>query len=49
MPVLLGTTETMKDFKIQAFPTYYVLDKEQKITKVSMGYSTEIGLRLNTP
>ena len=49
MPVLLGTTETMQDFKIQAFPTYYVLDKDQKITKVSMGYSTEIGLRMNTP
>jgi len=49
MPVLLGTNETMEDFKIQAFPTYYVLDKDQKITKVSMGYSTEIGLRMNTP
>jgi peroxiredoxin len=49
MPVLLGTTQTMQDFKIQAFPTYYVLDKNQKITKVSMGYSTELGLRINTP
>ncbi len=48
MPVLLGTRQTLEDFKIQAFPTYYVLDEEQKITKVSMGYSTELGLKFNT-
>ena len=48
MPVLLGTRETMQDFKVEAFPTYYRLDAEQKITKVSVGYSTEIGLRVNS-
>ncbi len=49
MPVLFGTAETMDDYKIEAFPTYYVLNQKQRITKVSMGYSTELGLRINTP
>ncbi len=48
MPVLLGSEKTMGDYKIQGFPTYYILDKKHNITKVSMGYSTELGLKLRT-
>ncbi len=48
MPILLGGTKVMKDYRIQAFPTYYVLDENHNITKVSMGYSTELGLKFNT-
>lgn len=48
MPVLLGSEKTMQDYKIQGFPTYYILDKNHNITKVSMGYSTELGLKFRT-
>ncbi len=46
-PVLLGNRQVSLDYKIQGFPTYYVLDREKNITKVSMGYSSELGLRYN--
>ena len=31
VPVLLGNRGTAKDFRIQAFPTYYVLDGSKKV------------------
>ncbi len=44
-PVYLGDKNIKNDFKIQAFPTYYVVDESGKIEYTSMGYSTEMGLR----
>jgi len=48
MPVLYGTEQQMADYKIKGFPTYFVIDKDGKVTHRSVGYSTEIGLRLRT-
>lgn len=48
MPVLLGTQKTQKDWSIFAFPTYYVITPEGKIKWRSVGYSTELGLRIRT-
>ncbi len=48
MPVLYGTEQQIKDYKIKGYPTYYVIDEEGRVTHRSIGYSTEIGLRLRT-
>lgn len=44
MPVLLGGGSTASDYRVSAFPTYYVVSEELKIIARSMGYSTEFGL-----
>ena len=46
LPVLLGTEKTMSDYKISAFPTYYILDQQGKVQSQAVGYTTELGLRL---
>ena len=48
MPVLYGTNQQMTDYKIKGFPTYFVIDEEGKVVHRSVGYSTEIGMRLRT-
>lgn len=48
IPVLLGTPEVARAYRIKGFPTYYVLDAAGYVIKHSMGYSTELGLRLRT-
>ncbi len=48
VPVLLGTEQQMQDYKIQGFPTYYVIDQGGKLASKSMGYSTELGMRVRT-
>ncbi len=48
MPVLIGSEQQMSDYKIKGFPTYFVIDEEGKVTHRSVGYSTEIGMRLRT-
>lgn len=48
LPTLLGDAKTSKDFLIQGFPTYYVLDANGVIKSKSMGYSSEIGLTVRT-
>lgn len=45
-PVLLGTKEIADEFSISGFPTYYLLDSEQKVESKSLGYSSELGMRL---
>jgi thiol-disulfide isomerase/thioredoxin len=45
LPVLLGSSQTTKDWQIRAFPTYFVIDGEGQIASRSVGYSTKIGLR----
>ena len=46
IPVLLGDSEIMNQYKISAFPTYYIIEKHQKIESFDIGYTTEIGMRL---
>lgn len=48
VPVLLGSAQQMQDYKIIGFPTYYVIDQAGKLASKSMGYSTEMGMRLRT-
>lgn len=47
-PIVYGNAKVKADFKVSAYPSYYVLDKENKITGKSLGYSTELGLYLRT-
>jgi peroxiredoxin len=48
MPVLIGSQQQMQDYKIKGFPTYFILDEEGKVIHRSVGYSTELGMRLRT-
>ena len=48
MPVLLGDKNTASNYKVSAFPTYYIISDELKITNKSLGYSTELGLLART-
>ena len=45
LPVLLGGPKTTKDWQIQAFPTYFVIDGDGQIVSRSVGYSTKLGLQ----
>lgn len=45
-PVLLGNSQVMNQYQVNAFPSYYVFDPQGHITSKSQGYSTELGLRL---
>jgi hypothetical protein len=44
MPVLLGDPEIWSNWKVQGFPTYYVLDREHRVVRRDFGYSTQFGL-----
>lgn len=44
VPVLLGDAKVAHDWKVYAFPTYYVLDSEHRVVKRDIGYSTQLGL-----
>jgi thiol-disulfide isomerase/thioredoxin len=44
--ILLGHEGLKGQFKIQGYPTYYILDEQQKILAKSYGYSTALGLKL---
>ena len=43
-PVLLGDQKTIRDWSINGYPTYFVLDANRNITSRSVGYSTSLGL-----
>jgi len=45
LPVLMGSPQTTRDWQIQAFPTYFVIDGDGQIVSRSVGYSTKFGLR----
>lgn len=47
-PIALGSYAIKHDFKIAGYPSYYVLDKNNKLVSKSMGYSTELGFYLRT-
>jgi peroxiredoxin len=46
LPILMGDASTASDWSIRAFPTYYVIDKDGRISSRSVGYSTRLGMRL---
>ena len=45
LPVLLGSSQTTRDWQVRGFPTYFVIDGDGKIVSRSVGYSTKIGLK----
>ena len=44
LPVLLGDVRIAREWRVQAFPTYYVLDSDRRIRRRDLGYSTQFGL-----
>jgi len=44
VPVLLGDASIARAWKVSAFPTYYVLDKDHRVAAGDIGYSTQLGL-----
>lgn len=44
VPVLLGDAVIARDWKVYAFPTYYVLDSSHRVAKRDIGYSTQLGM-----
>lgn len=47
-PIALGNSSVKRDFKIAGYPSYYVLDENNKLLSKSMGYTTELGFYLRT-
>lgn len=48
LPVILGSNETARDWQIQGFPTYFIIDADGNISSRSVGYSTKLGLKART-
>ncbi|MBD1582539.1 TlpA family protein disulfide reductase [Pseudoalteromonas sp. S16_S37] len=46
LPILLGNENIAANYRIRAYPSYYVIDESGNIIQRDMGYSTELGLRL---
>lgn len=46
LPVLMGTRHTAADWGVRGFPTYFVIDSQGHIASRSVGYSTELGLKV---
>ena len=44
--ILLGHEALKQQFKIQGYPTYYIMNEQQKVLAKSYGYSTALGLKL---
>lgn len=42
--VVLGDADVARQWKIRAFPSYYVLNSEHQIVRRDLGYSTQFGL-----
>ncbi|MGB1261289.1 MAG: TlpA family protein disulfide reductase [Cognaticolwellia sp.] len=47
-PVALGNASVKAEYKVQGYPSYYVLDEQNTIVARSLGYSSEIGLYLRS-
>ncbi|WP_177168869.1 TlpA family protein disulfide reductase [Thalassotalea agarivorans] len=47
-PILLGDNQMKHRFKIKGYPSYYLVDKHNKVVAKSMGYSTEVGMLART-
>lgn len=44
LPVVLGDSRIAQDWRVSAFPTYYVIDSDRKIRRRDLGYSSQFGL-----
>lgn len=45
-PVLLGQEETGRHFGVQAYPSYYILDRDNRVLTKTVGYSPTIAMLL---
>jgi hypothetical protein len=43
-PVILGDTRWSQEYKITAFPSYYIVDAEGTVLSRSLGYSSTAGM-----
>lgn len=48
VPVVLGDSQVARDWNIYAFPTYYMIDSEQRVVRRDLGYTTMAGLWLRS-
>jgi len=48
VPVLLGTSNTGDLYKVNSFPSIYVIDEKGMIQSKAIGYTTETGIKLRT-
>ena len=46
IPVLLGNNEVMDAYNISAYPTFYFIDNNGKVSNHTVGYTSEFGLRM---
>ena len=44
--VVLAGADVARDWQIQAYPSYYVLDDRRRVLRRDIGYSTQLGLWL---
>ena len=44
MPVLLADANVRRQWQVQAYPSYYVLDSQHRIARRDIGYSSQFGL-----
>jgi peroxiredoxin len=44
--VVLAGADVARDWRIQAFPSYYVIDDRHRVLRRDIGYSTQLGLWL---
>ena len=44
--VVLAGADVARDWQIQAYPSYYVLDERHRVLRRDIGYSTQLGLWL---
>jgi len=44
--VVLGDASISRQWQIQAYPSYYVLDSEHRVVRRDVGYSSQLGLWL---
>lgn len=45
-PVLLGNDAVQRAYRVESFPTHYILDEDGRITSQSAGYTTTLGYLL---
>ncbi|MCV2884241.1 redoxin family protein [Aestuariibacter sp. AA17] len=45
--IVLGTMDVREAYQIRGYPTYYIVNEKGSVVAGGMGYSTEIGMRIN--
>lgn len=48
VPVLKGDPRVQRDYRVDTFPSIYVIDEQGRIQDRVVGYTTELGLRLRS-